>query len=222
MKKLIFTVVCGAFMMLAACQDSKSNSNNNTNNGIYAQTPVVTCNLPGQTNCNPGVYQQQNWQVYPYQAGFSNGFCGCPVGTRPVMSPQYGIGCAPNDVFMTNYQYSGWGYYPSNNQWTNIPQVTYNPAVSGTNGANCFSDAAKICSVRSANSCGGTATCRPVGGGSDLGLCTNSYGQENYSHPRNCGYSRNSWGGWEYRCSANYNSYNNYNYGFGGGVGTPR
>lgn len=215
MKKAIYFVIFGALLTLTACDPNKDSS---TNDGqIYAQTPVP-CNIPGQSNCNPSIYQQNNWIVASYQYSYANGFCGCPAGTRPVMSPQYGIGCAPTGVFQQQYQYAGWGQ-PSNNHWTSIPQVTYTPAVSGSTG-NCYAEAGRSCSVRAANSCGAGKTCRPVGGASDLGLCTSGYGQETYEHPRNCGYTRDNWGQWQYICS-NYG--NGYNPGYPpGNGGLPR
>lgn len=215
MKKAFYFLMFATLTMLTACEKNEDKGQ------VIAQTPVLTCNIPGQTNCNPGVYQQAGWQVTAYQYSYSNGFCGCPVGSRPVISPQYGIGCAPAGAFQPQVQYAGYGT-PSNGHWTNTPQISFNPAISGTN--NCYADAAKSCSVRGVNTCASGQTCRPVGGASDLGLCTSGYGQENYEHPRNCGYTRDGYGRWQYICSTTNTGYGyGSGYGYGGsGVQVPR
>jgi len=210
-----------AFLALAAC----SRSGDGVGGGqTVAQTPGAGCNLPNangthghnsynqngwNTNCDPNTYNQYGWQSYPY--GWSpnaGGFCGCPAGTRPVVHPQWGLGCAPMNAFQWSaYAYVGFGYQPQNLQWVNTNQVAYSAAVSS---GNCYVDAARACDVRDPNACGGNGVCRATNGASTIGLCTRGYGNENYHQPR----CQQYWNGYAYVffCSNSYSG----GYGFGG------
>lgn len=182
MKTILFSGLLVAFLSLTACQEKDNNNNGQPANNNVATTPTTAqCNLPGSTNCNPAVYGQHGWQTYPWN--YSNGFCGCPSGYRPVMSPSFGFACAPAYEFNFQvYYYQGYRYTSYNNQWTNIPQVSYSPAISGTN--NCYSQAIRSCDVQ-ASDCGSGSYCRPVGGGTRLGICTVGSGTETYYNPVN-------------------------------------
>lgn len=204
MKKITLTLfsALAALLVLSACQKKDDGG------GTYATTPVQPCNVPGNSNCNPGAYQEIGPQTQNYQWSYSNGFCGCGQGYRPIMNQQWGISCAPAGWFpgsaYYSYSYNQVAYYQSQNagQWMAIPQVTYNPVVSG-NTTNCHANAASVCDIRQANSCSNGGVCRPSAGGSYLGFCTHGSGNESYSH-RVCNYEYDYYQGYVYRCRDNY------------------
>lgn len=195
MKKLTLSagLLLATMLVISACQ-SKKDSSSSTN--VVATTPATQCNLPGAqaSDCDPSVYNTLNtygFQAYPYNWQYNNGFCGCPIGTRPVMSQSFGIGCAPDSIFSFNsYSYLGWAYQPQNNHWSTIPQVSYTPVVNGTsNGGSCWANPARACDVlNSNNDCtfnGIRGECRKIGGGSRLGICTYQNGTDVYSNGSN-------------------------------------
>lgn len=195
--------------LLSACQKKDDGGNSVATTPAPAPAAPVTaqCNVPGNTTCNPQVYQNNQWSVYPYQWNYYNGFCGCPANYRPVYNSVWGIGCAPMNAFTGNTPYLGWMYQAQNNQWLNVPQITYSATVS-TNG-NCFSDAAQACDAGVANSCGANAECRKIGPASSLGLCVSKAGAEYYGNNQ-CFYQGNYW-----VCPSNYYYSGNYPYGNG-------
>lgn len=206
MRKLFFslTTLTAALLILNACQKSDGGGGGTT------ATPVLTCNVPGTTGCNPGVYQQVSPQLQPYQWSYSGGFCGCSQGLRPVMNAQWGISCAPAGWFPTTsyygYQYNQVAYQTQNTQWMTIPQVTYSPVISGNTG-NCYSTAASVCDIRNANSCATGGVCRPSAGGSYMGFCAYGTGNESYV-TQSCNWELDPYQGQVYRCRDNYSGGN--------------
>lgn len=112
-KTLLSSLLLVAAVALSACQKSDDNNGGNTNQNLYAQTPCTSANL---SNCGNGynAYNNGSIQFLNYQGSYSNGFCGCPYGYRPVMNPYSGLACAPSNFFSpySNYNpgYSMWGY----------------------------------------------------------------------------------------------------------------
>lgn len=181
-------LMCG-IAILSVGLISCANNNNDNGGGVgpnqeIAVTPQA-CNIPGQLNCNPGYFNAfgQPWGIQlPFQNNFANGFCGCPQGMRPIMNQQWGLACAP--VFMLNFNNLGFVYhtfqfsfFAQNTGWSGVPQANYNPAISG----NLSCQVTTACDTRIANACVNGGVCRPVGGGSAIGLCTIGSGIENYN-----------------------------------------
>jgi hypothetical protein len=241
MKKAVYAFITAMTLVsvLAACgKKSEDNGGNGgaaaSPGGTFAQTPDSSCNIPGSTTCTPNQYSQFGNQFINYQWTNNGSFCGCPAGYRPIMNPQWGLSCAPDNYFPNysygnsyQYQYQAYSYstvnyyewYSQNGQISSIPQVTYSPGVSGQNGG-CYAQAAAVCDIRAANTCANGSTCRASAGGSYLGFCTAGYGNESYSNPQNC-YQRqynSNWGGyaWVNICTSGF--------GFkpGAGNGGPR
>ncbi len=262
MKSVLHFGLLASFVLLAAC--AKKDDSSPAAPPAVATTPNQPCNIPGQSNCDPSIYNQYNqygWMTpEPYQWTNNNGRCGCPVGYLVTRNPSWGYGCLRASAFGYGYsthqqpylffnfqagfnhpgqQYGGYpgqqqGGYPGqyngqqqqfippaqNGQYLNIPQSNYQPVISGT--GNCSVSAASACDIRNANSCGPNATCRVVGGGSTLGLCTSGLGQDYYSD--RCSpfrYNRNGYNYVYWSCGGNY-----YDYAPGNGgqnpYGTPR
>jgi len=228
MKKILFPLMTVVLLGLSACQKS-DDGNGGGGGGTTAETP---CNISGNTTCNPGYYNQDpRLSSFPaYQWSNNNGFCGCPIGQRPIMNPQWGISCAPDSYWGGNYNYLGYNYgntssvysyYGQNTQWSSVPQVSYTPAVSGA--GNCYANAASACDIRDQNSCGGGAYCRATGGGSYIGLCTVGAGTSTYSNNSgSCWQNSPGWGR-IYVCGYNNNGYyyprSNDSFYFYGSVG---
>jgi len=156
-------------------------------------TPALNCATSTDPACHPAqpnYYQQNAPQFLNYQWGYANGYCGCPVGYRPVMNYNWGMNCAPNNWFPNNVYYGGYVAYdvqtfyygPQNGQWTSIPQVTYSPATSGS-ATSCGAQATAVCDIRNPATCAAGTVCRPAGGGSYLGLCSSGTGNESYQYP---------------------------------------
>ena len=224
-----FFAIALAVSALVACQKNDGGGNSGGDGGVQATTPAQNCNIPGTSSdqCNPATYNQLVPNTFiNYQWSFSGGFCGCPIGYRPVMNPQWGISCAPLNYFggLNPTQFAGYSYQQvitssQNGQWSSIPQITYSPAVSG-NGNNCYANASSVCDTRS-NSCGTGGVCRPTSGGSYIGLCTYGTGIDTYGSPTaptSCMVWSN-WGGWINRCQTNA-PYGSVGGGFGGGFPT--
>lgn len=190
MKSVMFWAAALLALTLTACGDRGGDNNNNNK---YAQTPNSTCNIPGSnpSACNPGIYQQYGWQVYPhsYNWGGYSAYCGCPAGYVPVGSMSWGFGCAPAHYLNNNY-YMGWSY-PQNNQWVNIPQISYQTGYSNVSSYNCYGNAARSCDTRVAGSCGAGGICQPVSAGSALGICQ---GGTTTSTNNYCRYETKWWG----------------------------
>jgi hypothetical protein len=217
----LFTLLA-VVILVSACKKNDDGGGGDT--GAFAATPPAApaqnCATPGNPACTPAqpYYYQQNFpQTQSYQWGYANGYCGCPIGYRPIMNYNWGLSCAPATWF-PGYEYYSYGgvvaynvqsffYGPQNGQWTSIPQVTYSPAVSG-NVQSCGAQATAVCDIRVANSCTGGAICRPAGGGSYLGLCTNGSGNESYSSPTPIGgCMRYTYYGWVNSCTGGPWSY---------------
>jgi hypothetical protein len=201
--KRVLSVVL-AVVFVVSCQKKEdsapANSSPNGGGGVIAGTPQTRCNLPntpgGQSFCTPDYYRQNGWQPYPYQWNYGQQFCGCPSGTRPVWTLEYGLGCAPDNYYQSLYsQYPNRSYFgvwdpyaPTYwSQWynnnNNIPQTTYQPTTQ-----NCYPEAVRACDTRYPNTCGNGGECRPAGGGSIFGICVypNYYNPQQYSYNYNC------------------------------------
>ena len=227
MKKAFSTLMMLAAVLTIAVA-CKKNDDSSGGGGTYAATPTPgpaqNCVDASNPNCvptQPNYYAQNAPQFTNYQWSYTNGFCGCPVGFRPVMNFNWGLSCAPNywfpgsEYYMT-YNIQTFYYPPQNGQWTNIPLVTYSPATSG-NVSSC-SAAAAICDTRATNPCGNGQVCRQAAGGSYLGLCTSGTGNDNYQAPppnNNCR-TVNYGSAWVTYCSYGFNSY--YYSGAGNGM----
>lgn len=217
----------GTLIGLSACQKS----DNGGNSGTVAQTPE-NCNIPGAnvTACNPGYYNQNGWQNYNqypnqygnygYSNGFDSGFCGCPIGTVPVMNPGWGIGCAPmtygglygqQSGYGGGYgnAYSGWSYPAANTQILNQPTSYYSVPNNYANSQNnCHPFASQACDVRLADSCAFNGVCVAVGGGSTIGIC--QMNNQGISGGNGC--TMRNLGGYQYRvCSYGYSTGNTNN-----------
>lgn len=230
MKKAVYTFVMTATLIgvLVAC--NKSDDSGSTNGGI-AVTPNQTCNIPGVTTCNPSIYQQYDSQFVNYNWTTTNGFCGCPVGYRPIMNMQWGISCAPYTFFQTSYfTYQGYQYsdvmYPAQNgQVMNIPLASYSPAANTPYAGNCYTQAATVCDVRSNNpstgvstQCNNMGSCRAAGGATYMGFCTNGLGHDFYSGGGtlgNCLRRTGPYGTYINICNYQFNGYNPNNLGTG-------
>lgn len=158
------------------------------NNGPYATTPQpcsFNAYYPNQTMCNQFFNQFQtyypNWGMqypnmswhygawfWPTQVSHVQGYCGCPSGYSPVYGSTFGVSCAPNAYFNNwSVVWMNVGFFggPAQNQaWLNSPQVHYSG--NGTCG-----QMAQGCDVR-LNNCSAGYMCRPVAGGSTIGLCS--------------------------------------------------
>ncbi len=204
---IVLTAAVATLLVLNACQPKKDEGSG----GTYAATPVQNCNVPGNTNCNPGVYREVGPQTQDYQWSYSGGFCGCNDGYRPIMNQQWGISCAPSNWFPQSsyysYNYNTVAYQSQNTQWMSIPQVTYNPVVSG-NTTNCYANAASVCDTRKPDTCGDSGVCRQSAGGSYLGFCTTGTGNESYSQEV-CNWEWDNYQGYVRRCRTNYSGGSN-------------
>jgi hypothetical protein len=223
MVHLFTAVLFGSLLTLAACK--KKDDGGGEGAGTVATTPCAS-------TCNNTVYSTLPGLITPtaYTYG-ANGFCGCAYGTRPIYNYEWGFACVPAST-LTYSSYWGYNtgsiYQPQNFVPTNMQQVSYNPLQYGGDTNNCFHGVAASCDVRVANTCGGGATCRPIGGGSTVGVCTSAvggvdaynsgstydpynnhyyngyyngggYNHGGYNHG-NCSYRRNSWGLMYYKC----------------------
>jgi len=201
MKNSVFIIF--SFFMVA-CGGGGGGSGSNTTQ----ITPYETACFNGSTVCDNSVYnryQEYGWRPYPagfkhghdYTAYFNKtGFCGCPVGSRPVTNPAFGLGCvetetfqpfnskafiwsmgytisgvadtfSPDDISSDGEDYRG-GRRGEHHQIR--PQHEGEAAVAVPAG-NCYHDLAQSCLITQAGSCSGGTTCEPVGNGSAMGLC---------------------------------------------------
>jgi hypothetical protein len=205
-------LIVGTALTLGACAKSDNGGGGGGGGGgQIAQTPPPPCNGPQGVSCNPGFYGQDPSLIIPqaYVNGMNNGYCGCQLGYRPIYNPQWGFACAPANTF--GYQnYVGYNYnsiYQGQNygQLT-TQQIYYTPLQYGGTTGSCFSDFALSCDVRVANSCSNGGQCRPVGGGSAIGVCTQGYGVDQYNSGYYGNYNGYGYGGYGY---GGYNGYSN-------------
>jgi hypothetical protein len=199
--RVLSALLLGGLLTLGACK--KKDDGGGAGGGNVAATPcTATCDssvystLPGLTNPT----------AYTY--GANGGFCGCGYGNRPIYNSQWGFACVPSNTL--NYS-AYWGYNTStiyqsqNTQAMNMQQVSYTPLQYGAD-SNCFSSIAASCDVRAVNSCTNGGTCRPIGGGSSVGVCTTGTGVDNYNATTTT--------------NPVYDAYNPYyNYGYNSGYG---
>ena len=120
MKKALLTLITATALlsMLVACGKKDEGGGGG---GAVAQTPNTACNIPGDTKCTPTQYNQFGPQFTPYQWTNNGSFCGCPLGSRPVMNPQWGLSCAPASYFQ-GYGNSNGGNQPQYAQNQYYPQ----------------------------------------------------------------------------------------------------
>lgn len=210
-------------LMLSACAKSGGDSNNGGQpTGTIVDTP---CSGSSCYNQYGNGYFSPPPVPNPYIYGANNGYCGCSAGQRPVYNPTWGFACVSSQQLTYNFYlgYSAQYLYEIPSQNTiplNMSQINYSPLPYGGT-ANCFQHIAAACDVRVSNPCTNGGQCRPVGGGSSIGVCTNGQGIENYypqnpyPHPyggyggypptapygyNNCTYKQTSWGGYVYTC----------------------
>lgn len=199
MKYVLVSIIGLSLSLLVACGSSKSGGNK------IAVTPTTTCLLPNgqQGNCDINFYGQYGYNGltnYPYtqqgyngyQNNFAGGLCGCPSGSRPVYNNTGGLGCMTTQYMVPGYGYNSYGWNSVGSYWYNIPQVAYQPFVSNS-GSNCFNDVAYVCDVRLNNTCGGNGYCRPMTGGSAIGLCVTNPGSYNNTSYGTQGYYGGYW-----------------------------
>lgn len=219
---LLIVVAVTALTVACKKNDDSGGGGGGTFAATPAQVPAQNCANANNAACtpvNPNYYQQNAPNFINYQWGYSNGYCGCPAGYRPVMNFNWGMSCAPAGWFPSGWYYSAYNtqsfyYGPQNGQWTSIPQVTYSPATSGT-ATGCGAQASAICDIRNPSSCGSGSTCRQVSGGSNLGLCSSGVGNDNYQAPQQQNNCRTYFNGfaWVTWCSGSYyNGFYGYNY----------
>jgi hypothetical protein len=156
-------------LIFAACADKDSGPN-------PVVAPPTAC-INGSTYCDSSQYgYNQGFSAYPQNPYYTNGtngnFCSCPAGQRPVYNGQFGLGCA-NITAMDGTAGSAiyWSWQSNNNQWVNMPQSSNTQGYFG-NTTSCYKTVMQSCLVDEPNSCGAGVTCRVVGGGSRLGICT--------------------------------------------------
>jgi len=189
---LLIGAILGSFA-LYGCGNSSSgggqNSDPNRSGVGYATTPqpcntqnqnqwshhqVVQCQNHWYNSWNPNQIQWHHGAWYwPYQYQASGSNCGCPSGYYPVSAQTFGVACAPVAYFNSNIVYYnvGWGgmsywNFPQNGGWINTPQAYYQSPTQ----SSCEQTTAQGCDVR-LNTCPSGSTCRPVAGGSTIGLC---------------------------------------------------
>ncbi len=182
MKNWIYFFVALAVTAGVGCGIKNSNSDE-----TIALTPTTDCMNYGygyNGQCNYPYQQNPGFSQYPYntQNGLyqygTNGFCQCPNGSRPVYNSTMGLGCMSNatlDAGAIPYQSYNWNY--STNTWMNVNPTQYQPYSGAitTSTVGCFNNVIVACDSRVAQSCGVGGYCRPVGGGSSLGLCIYNY-----------------------------------------------
>lgn len=209
---LIGVFLLGGLLSLSACKkkDDGGAPPGAPTQGVVATTPcAATCDTS-----YTGITGLAAPQSYVY--GVNNGFCGCGPGMRPIYNSTWGYACVQASYLVYN-QYLGYNtssiYAAQNLAPTNMTQITYAPLPYGGQN-NCFATAAAACNVRDVNSCGAGGFCRPIGGGSSIGVCTNQnnpgYDTYNTAYPtpynynsgyydsgyngNRCKYRTNSWG----------------------------
>lgn len=171
--KIASALLLTGLLSLAACQKKSDGSG-----GEVATTPCTA-------TCNNTVYSTLPGLTTPtsYTYGTNGGFCGCSYGNRPIYNGDWGFACVPANT-LTYSAY--WGYNTStiyqaqNTAALNMQQVSYSPLQYGADN-NCFTAVAASCDVRAANSCTNGGFCRPIGGGSSVGVCTTGVGVDNYN-----------------------------------------
>ena len=191
MKKILFILTSALF--ITACQKDEGGGAGAPVTTAAVSTPLSRSCIDGTTYCNNQVYgQYAGWMPYPgmygyaynYSTRFQNGFCGCPIGYQPVYNNSYGLGCVQASLlgqysgYFQTWTWStgatGWGYaydypYSAPQTNTNMPQFSNIPAAKG----GCWETVTQSCFVSEPNYCGTGATCRPVMGNSNLGVCVN-------------------------------------------------
>lgn len=203
MKKSVFIIF--SFFMVA-CGGGGGGSGSNTTQ----ITPYETTCFNGTTVCNNSIYnryEEYGWTAYPagfrqghdYTAYFhKTGFCGCPVGTRPVSNTTFGLGCVATDSFQP---FNGKAFIWSMGYTIAASADTISPELISTEGedyqgshsrgehhqirphhdetattesepaGNCYHDLAQSCLITQAGSCSNGTVCQAVGLGSAMGLC---------------------------------------------------
>lgn len=168
---MIFT----GLLAITAC---KKSSDDNQPGGTIAATPCTA-------TCNGTIYTGVPGLAAPtaYTYGLNSGFCGCAYGTRPIYHPEWGFACVQANTIAYS-AYLGYNsstiYQAQNVAALNMQQINYSPVQYGSEN-NCFSSVAASCDVRAAGSCTNGGFCRPIGGGSSVGVCTTGAGVDSYN-----------------------------------------
>lgn len=174
----ILLVSIVSIFFISSCQSQ-------SNNDAATQTMDPYC-MNNPTACQQGVYQQ-NYGFYPYNTNYNyqGGYqlnnsaylCSCPAGSMPTYNNYGGLGCVSSN-YMTGsgYAYFGWNGSglsgASNNQWTNIPQISNYTGYNNQGG--CYNGVVQSCFVDQASSCSSGYTCRATSAQSRLGLCVSN------------------------------------------------
>jgi len=210
MKKALaqLLITATAVVSIVACNPNKDSNGGGGSDTTVATTPTQSCNIYGNTSCNPGQFQQFGTQFIAYNGTYNGGyFCGCPAGYRPIMTNEWGLNCAP-DLYFPGSSNSYYGFHYSqvsatiqysiqNGQWTSIQQDLYRPV--GQQHSGCHQYAAAACDIR-LNQSNGTnphcgisgGTCQQTSGGSSLGVCS----RPTYGNGYGYGYGNNGYGGY--------------------------
>ncbi len=229
----------GIGLFLSACaKSSDSNGGGGGGGGTVADTP---CNGPSCYSQNGGGYFLPPPVPNPYLYGPNGGYCGCSVGQRPVFNPQWGYACVSTQYMTYNYYlgYSAnnlYGFQGQNTIPLNNSPIAYSPLPYGGT-ANCQQNIAASCDTRATPACTNGGICRPIGGGSSIGVCTTGQGIESYYPPTpgpyggygyggypgaypgaypngqygNCTYKQTSWGGTVWTCGWERSTYGDGN-----------
>lgn len=212
MTKITVAQILFSVLVLAVACKKNDDSGGGGSFATTPQAPAQNCadlSNPACQPAQPNFYQQNAPNFLGYQWNYANGYCGCPSGYRPVFNLSWGLACSPYAWFPNAWYYQVAAVNvqslfngPQNGQWTSVPQVTYSPATSGS-ASSCGAQASLICDSRVANSCANGATCRQVGGGTYMGLCTTGTGDESYATPMPYGacLQYNGWG-WVNICNS--------------------
>lgn len=183
MKTFTFLTLSVIVLAFSSCQ--KSNQD--------AVVPTVTTDCLNNPNlCNSGLYQQvPGFTAYNYNGLYGNGFygsyqygynpflqgngslCSCPAGTVPTYNNYAGLGCVQSTMIY-GYAYISFGYGASNNQWTNMPQISNIVGYSYNQNQSCYNTVVQSCFVGDASSCGSGYSCRINSASARLGICVSN------------------------------------------------
>lgn len=184
MKALTFILLSTAVLAFSACQKSTQdalvptvttdclNNPNLCNGGLYQQAPGFTP-YNYNNNYNNGYYSsyyQQGYNPFLYGNGY---LCNCPVGTVPTYNNYSGLGCVQTGLIQ-GYAYISFSYGASNNQWTNMPQVSNIVGYGYNTNQTCHNTVIQSCFVGDAAACGTGYTCRINSASARLGVCVST------------------------------------------------
>lgn len=183
MKTFTFLTLSVFILAFSSCQ--KSNQD--------AVVPTVTTDCLNNPNlCNSGLYQQApGFSPYNYNGLYGNSFyggyqygynpflqgngslCSCPAGTVPTYNNYAGLGCVQSTMIY-GYAYISFGYGASNNQWTNMPQISNMVGYGYSQNQSCYNTVVQSCFVGEPSSCGAGYSCRINSASARLGICVSN------------------------------------------------